>query len=296
MALVAVVVILVCGAGAALAGTFNPVPGDINLGSAGGLKYKLDPHLFNPSNSNYAGDDVYCGSGWHVTAGGAGTSGAISARSLEDSRPFSFGDANTIPDNGWDASGYGPGGHSLTAYAICSKSNFRYLHLDVPDGTTSVRAAKLSCGGPRWHVIGGGAFIATTNSHITSSAPFDGSDTDTKPDDGWAIRVLDTAGGLGGMAIDAICKRGPGLSYVKVKHTGLAPANGAYARANCASGTHVAGGGVRIDGPGAEARVVNSFPADSSDPGKVPDDGWNGAAYNLGGTTKTFVVTAICLG
>jgi hypothetical protein len=279
----------------AVAGTFDPRPGDVTIGTAGGNKYVKDPAHFDPSNVGFASDDTYCGKKPHVTGGGVHLEGPPASRYMAVSRPIPFGDSNDLFDNGWDGSGFGTGTGKLTVFGICRHGHLRYRHIDVPDAPSGNRFAKLGCGGGGYHVVGGGAFIATTNSWINSSYPYDGSDRDKRPDDGWAEKAMDTVGGLGGMTLDAICMRGH-VHYETKRVSGVQPGSSASPAALCGKTDHVLGGGVQVRGPADQARAVSSYPIDRGDHGHVPDDGWQSAAYDLSGSAKPVTSYAICKG
>ncbi len=299
-AAVTVVVTLVL-AGTAIAGSFDPRPGDKTIGNAGGIKYVKDSAAFDPGNSNYASDAIWCGHEPQATGGGARLRGASASKFIESSLPrdvyLGYGDPDDVPDDSWDASGYGPAGKRLTTFGICARdANLRYVFLDVPDSPTGNRTASVGCGGGGYHAVGGGGLIAPSQSWTNSSHPYDGGDTDKRPDDGWTLRVFDPVGGIGGFVIEAICMRGAHLAYEKKRATGLDAGEAASRRAGCGRGRHVLGGGLRISGPQDEARAASSFPFDGKDRHKVPDDGWKSTGYNLSGGSKALTTFAICLG
>ncbi len=54
------------------------------------------------------------------------------------------------------------------------------------------------------------------------------------------------------------------------------------------------GGGASILGAIADARLNSSYPIDSKDKGKAPDDGWRARGVNLSGSDLAFNAFAIC--
>ena len=294
----AVAIGLVLGLGASALGgePIDPNLDDTVLGSAGGFRYASDADPYNPSNSGYAFPRAGCGGpAYHATGGGAALSGPLEKRRLSASRPLDFGDDDPDFDDGWDASGHGGPGGSITAFAVCARfESLRYVRQDVPDSPTGIRAAKVPCPDGR-HVLGGGIFIATSESFVNSTYPYDGADRDRKPDDGWAGRVLDTIGGFGGMEAYAICKGGPLPTYRKAAASGVEENSAAGPKARCPRAEHVSGGGVRISGPGNRGAVTGTMPLDRGDAGNAPDDAWRGSGLNLSGTPKRVTAFAICL-
>jgi hypothetical protein len=295
-------VALLALAGTALAGSFDPRPGDIPVGTAGGIKYVKDSAAFDPSNSNFASDAIWCGSGRRVTGGGAKLGGDAAAKFLEASLPrdvyLGYGDADDVHDDSWDASGYGPDGESVTAFGICLRpadfdAGLKYVYRDVPDSSNGNRSAKVACGGG-YHAVGGGGLIAPSESWINSSYPVDGGDPGRTPDDGWKVRVFDPVGGIGGFVIEVVCMRGANLRYVRENANGAAAGEWASPRAKCGQ-RHVVGGGVKVAGPPDLGRVASTYPFDGADAKQVPDDGWRATGYNVSGLPKRVTTYAICL-
>lgn len=290
------------GAGVALAGAFNPAPGDTVIGETGGLKYEKDPAQFDMPVPFHGQSAIACGRRWHATGGGGRLKGPVSEVRLQETQPrdvaagLPSGDGNDEPDDAWSVAGRGHE-DKLIAYGICSREgDLRYRTKAAPDDSIPSRSAKVGCGGPKWHVLGGGAIIAPNNSWIASSHPFDGNDPGKKPDDGWAVKANDTAMGMGALVVSAICRRGKAPDYERRK-VEFEAGESAGPVARCEGGSHVTGGGVRVSGPANRIRVVRTYPIDGGDSGKLPDDGWKGVAYNDSGVPpKTVVSYAICRG
>ena len=261
-----------------------------------------DSDAFDPSNSNYASDAIWCGSNRRVSGGGAKLGGGAASKFLESSLPrdvyLDYGDADDVHDDSWDASGYGPDGKSVTTFGVCLRpadfdAELKYVYLDVPDSASGNRSAQVGCGGG-YHAVGGGGLIAPSESWINSSYPIDSGDPGKTPDDGWRVRVFDPVGGIGGFVIEVACMRGADLRYVKKKTSGVAEGESASPRAKCGH-RHVVGGGVKIGGPPNRGRVASSYPIDGADAKKVPDDGWKATGYNFSGLPKAVTTHAICL-
>ena len=108
--------------------------------------------------------------------------------------------------------------------------------------------------------------------------------------------MADTLGGLGGMQAYAVCSTGLKLDYVKKGPSPVPVKHAVSLRVACPVNEHVVGGGVKLTGAQNMGRMFASFPNDSTDKGKTPDDGWQIGVYNLGGGKKTATGWAICLG
>ncbi|HEY7122213.1 MAG TPA: hypothetical protein VH329_06605 [Solirubrobacterales bacterium] len=76
------------------------------------------------------------------------------------------------------------------------------------------------------------------------------------------------------------------LTYVSATATGTGGSNAVTVSATCPAGTHVIGGGVRVEDPNSDF-IDDSFPTPT---------GWAGRVSPGGdpGTTHTFIATAIC--
>jgi hypothetical protein len=287
-------------AAVAVAGTFDPAPGDKEIGKAGDFRYEKDSEHFDPGNSNFASSAIFCGLNRQAIGGGAKLEGPATSKFLAVTRPLDVieaagGDPDNELDDAWDASGFGPDMDKFTTYGICRKGDgLEYVLKDVADDATGLRSARVSCD-QGLHVVSGGAIIATTESWINSSRPFDSSDNGTRRDDGWAVKVLDTIGGIGGFQITAVCSD-ENPSYEKGSAKNVPAGDGASAVAECPSGTHVVGGGVEVDGPPNRARATGTYPKDDGDVDDVPDDAWKSSAYNLSGLEKDIKTYAICIG
>jgi hypothetical protein len=181
----------------------DPRPGDKQLGTKGGIAYVSD--TVTSTNPVYTESDATCpklNKGWRIAGGGVRV--GDKAGSLSASRPLdiylSFGDDDLDPDEFWEASGDLALGKKLSSFAICIKEpKLHYVRADTPDGDSAPRSATDSCPG-RTRPTGGGGFIATSNSYITSLFP--------KGRSKWSVGLYDAIGGIGGMTSDFVCLRG----------------------------------------------------------------------------------------
>lgn len=272
----------------------DPNTDDFDHGTSGGLRYRSDPTVFT---SGYGRVTAGCGSEeFNTVGGGARLSGPSTAdHAIQSTVPFDWYDIDDEAEDGWAASGLGASPGTLMTFSICADGPTpTYRRNDVPSSSGPVRSAKQACGSGNGRVTGGGGRIATTDSFLSQSYPFDGSDGDKAPDDGWAIRVYDTLGGGGGMNVNAVCRAGP-LSYTNAK-SNIAPHHSAAVLANCPAGTHVTGGGAKLAGPAGKVHLANSYPLDDADANLIPDDGWKAGGYNGSTRKRGLTVYAICLG
>jgi hypothetical protein len=297
VALTAIVAML-ASTPAVAGGPTDPNGDEVNLGTAGGLKYVLEDHNVGDGGTHtppYDSTQIACGphvdSPWHVVSGGGFVKAPASQTLLAVLRPMDLDASfespdNAAPDDWWDTVVKSVVGHKLTGYAICSKKSNHYVMHQTPSSTSSARTDTATCpAGER--VVGGGEFIATTDSFINSGYPIQG---------GWTTRVHDTVGGAGGMETYAICRPNVDSTLVATEHANLAPGSAASVSATCSSGRHVIGGGGRLSGPIGQAWLSASRPIDDgSDANSVPDDRWRVTGYNASGTTKSLWAIAICV-
>jgi hypothetical protein len=280
-------------------GPTDPNGGEVGLGVAGGLKYVGESHDVGTGGTHtppYDATQIACGphanSPWHVVAGGAAVKAPAAQTTIAVLRPMDLDAAfetpdNAAPDDWWESVVKSVVGHKLTGYAICSKQPSKYVRHTASASPTGERVDSAQCPAGQ-EIVGGGAFIATTDSFVNASYPVQG---------GWKTRVHDTVGGAGGMETYAICRPNARVDaqVVATAHRGVAPGSVVTATAACSSNRHAIGGGGRFTGPIAEARLAASRPVDGGDADSVPDDGWRVAGYNASGTTKTLWAYAVCV-
>lgn len=135
---------------------------------------------------------------YHATAGGA----SIVSRGswLASSSPVDGRDADALPDDGWRSSVFdgagGTGGFRVDVVCVLQKA-VAYREgatIAVPAAGSVTATVRCPRGAP---VVGGGARIVAPGGavRLVSSAPVDGGDVDTIPDDGWRVRVHNLSGG-----------------------------------------------------------------------------------------------------
>ncbi len=287
---------LVLASPAYAGGPTDPVGGEQKLGQVGGLKYLREKVVVGSSGSwdpPYAGTRIACGghaSSWHVVSGGVRVTGSSEQNMTATTRPMDLeapyeNPDDAKPDDWFESVVSSVLGRTMTGFAVCTKRSLRYQRKTVPTQQSSERAAKVSCPSGK-HVVGGGAFIATTGSHLNSSYPLK---------NGWRTRIHDTAGGAGLMEVHAVCRSLGKVRHVSKTVTGVGSGTTRSVVARCRAGEHVAGGGGRITGSIAEAHLAATYPIDNGDRGKAPDDGWKVVARNSSGGDKKVTAVALCV-
>jgi hypothetical protein len=272
----------------------DPSLGDTFSGKEGGVSYYRDEASFNPV-SHYISVEAGCDTqDFKLIGGGAASAAAFSTTYLASGRGIDYADNDTKQDDGWFASGYGDS-NFLASYSICRKGGgLKYVRKEIKDGASPIRGGKVSCGGKKWHVTAGAAFISPSESWTNSSWPYDSNDRGSEPDDGWRAKVYDTAGGPGGFSMYAICSKEDKLRYRDASSAPFAAGGAAMVPADCRGEEQVVGGGALVSGSTGEAHLIESAPFDRGDEGFVPDDRWRTTAYNRSGEAKTLRTFAIC--
>jgi hypothetical protein len=258
-----------------------------------------------------------CPSGKPVVGGGVDSSGGFNdPMMVYSSRPDDGQDNDTIPEDGWyaqvDRFGFSSASQSIRVFRICdtlkSASGYTYAKktISVAEATQGTVSAPCPNGQP---VVGGG--VASTGGSVSrmwvhSSAPYDGSDADSAPDDGWRASVANVSSDdpfAHNVTAYAICDKTRRLSaYGYMKKT-VPLAENAQARTDvlCAASSQVVvGGGVAATGNYDDKVFVNtSRPLDAGDVDPAADDGWRAAVDNSEGivsdhTANAVTVYAIC--
>ncbi len=180
------------------------------------------------------------------------------------------------------------------ALVIAAPAGAAVTHIEINDTFTGPGSIKAPCPNGT-HVISGG--MGTFNGYggilLTGSYPYDGSDKDKAPDDGWKVDVTNR-GGLE-TAANALCSP---QTYKYVSEDFKFPRfNDGTGTVACPYGTHV------ICGGGRAGTLIGLLPDDGKDSGKTPDDGFlvhtesgasdktRGTAYATCGKTKVKYVT-----
>ena len=264
-----------------------------NLGSAGGVEYRVTARFFDPPEVPKA--TASCPGNTHA-AGGAFVvfdPESTDVYTWNSSIPIDDGDADKQPDDGWRVKGSDtPGRAGVAATAMCAHENLRYRSKQLPTeiGFSNVR---IGCGDD-WHVTGGGVSVPAGN-NPTSSYPYDSVDRGKRPDDGWAADLY-----VDGLDVEAdlyaICTRDP-LEYHRAREP-LSPGSGSKLDANCSSKGHLLGAGARLVATPETTMITRTGAEDDpDDPGQAPDDGASAFGIRSAGSTgegqlNTFAICA----
>ena len=89
-----------------------------------------------------------------------------------------------------------------------------------------------------------------------------------------------------------ICNKGK--RSLKTKEGTLPPDATKTRKVSCPKSQHVMGGGAAIFDATTDARLNSTYPFDSGDKDKAPDDGWKARGVNLVGSQHAFDVYALC--
>lgn len=110
-----------------------------------------------------------------------------------------------------------------------------------------------------------------------------------------AIALLALSGlGLGASTASGVTLgQAGGLKYVRTT-TPLPLASFDELKARCGGSWHAFGGGASVSGPTISGQLESTTPFDGNDGNAQPDDGWLGAASNLGSVPLTVKTYAIC--
>jgi len=187
----------------------------------------------------------------------------------------------TVPGWGIEANNSSGFEAHMTVYAICSEQSFKrsFKVVDVP--ANSGKAAHTSC--PAGTKVSGGGVALVGGDHsveVGTSAPSDGPDANSKPDDAWSGTGNNGTDDSVNMHVIAVCAKRGVYRVVESDRTPIPNNRSASAEVRCPAGTRVTGGGVDIRGIDTGLEVNSSFPTDGGDIGFTPDDGWEGIAYN----------------
>jgi hypothetical protein len=146
---------------------------------------------------------------------------------------------------------------------------------------------KEPCPKGRW-VTGGGVLTtgSTLEDEVADSGPYDGSDQDRKPDDGWRTSV--NAGPDGAhMTTFAICEDYSPTVY-RTSTTAYAPGDIGSFETLCPTDTKAVGGGMSVSGRSTRMPLRSTAPL-------LGFDGWGANAANPTQKTVNAKVTAICM-
>jgi hypothetical protein len=247
-----------------------------DLGTAGGVNYRLSAHEFDPPETPKA--TAECRSDQHV-AGGAFViydPESTDTFTVNTSVPVDLGDGDHEPDDGWRVKGPPQATHvGAASTAMCTETHYRYRVKHQPVDVGYPPEVKVGCGGQDWHVTGGGASVPEGN-NPTETFPFDSGDQGNSPDDGWAAQAYIDNFDVK-LTVYAVCARSTPEYHKESRVLGLG--EGGSVLPDCSPQGHLIGAGAKFNGPAGLATVKDVLAQDDpNEPGKAPDDG----AYALG--------------
>lgn len=153
-------------------------------------------------------------------------------------------------------------------------------------------SAEVGCGGPRWHLLGGGSRAGGAPSQAWHSfgRPLDFDDPDDLGDDGWYT------GGFGPAPAEftgyAICIRDGAIRY-RFRQVADSPSGLRSGSVGCGGGRwHVTTGSTFI--ATSDSWSGSSYPKDGGDPDRIPDDRWQGRVFDTVGGIGGFYMYAVC--
>ena len=185
---------------------------------------------------------------------------------------------------------------TMTVFGICARSGITHRVIKKTIGPDRQGKAQVLCpSGTK--VTGGGVGVSGSNhtQEVASSYPFDSSDANAAPDNGWRGRGNNGQNKKVTLTVEVVCSHSGTYSYVHSSRKSVPNNAQVPRRATCPTGSQVTGGGLSITGTTLNTEVADSFPFDGSDAGTTPDDGWQGNANNDGsGQTLKAQAFAIC--
>lgn len=177
-----------------------------------GISYAKKSGTIGPSPAGFSAS-AECTSGY-PDGGGVRVRGPAEGASINTSSAYDDGDPDTL-DDGWRSfvGNYAGSERKFTVYAICLKHTSGTTGSgDTVPAAPGVLSANDDCYlgpfTPNPTIEAGGIFVsgAILGSHIHSSAPHDGPDVNTKPDDGWSYSISNDAGAEKQFTLDMYCR------------------------------------------------------------------------------------------
>jgi hypothetical protein len=182
---------------------------------------------------------------------------------------------------------------NLDDHVFGTTGGIRYASESKPfDIVNGYANAVVGCGGPRWHLIGGGSTSGgpVAQAWQSASRPDDYNDADTRGDDGWYAGAHGAASAE--LTAYSICIRDGVIRY-PTKTVANSPSGLRTASVGCGGAKwHATSGSAFIATTGSW--VNSSFPMDGGDPKSTPDDGWTGSVYDFIGGAGGFYIYAVC--
>jgi hypothetical protein len=289
-ALALVLSLAATGALAATALAGNGAEPGTPLGSSHGLNYQVTTEPLNEEINI----GPLCPVGQPPIGGGVDISGSAKRSLLEDSFPDGTGAGDP---NYWRgaAINLGSSPKTLTVYGVCFKdgpSEITFVSQTVvaPIGPSEVGTAAAACPSGTKVVGGGGLLFAFGITQAT--VPFDDSDGNHVPDDGWRVKMLNIDDDAAILQVHAVCADFGGQRYLSEKDR-INSGKAETLKVTCPSGSAAGSGGFKLKGSDVFAHA--SIPLDGGDGNDTPDDGWRATGVNGDGSKRKATVHAVCL-
>ena len=280
----------------ALAGVIAPVAahgGDdtgVDLGTEKGLNYRVSiAEDFAGSSFN---SFVACLDGARPIAGGIDVEFSAGLARMGSTYPAQEGDLLEWRSQGYNLLG---GTMDMGFFAVCRKvepSMWKFRSASKSVASAAIETVKATCK-KGFEVTGGG--LQSANPRVLASAPYDGSDKDKKPDDGWKATALNDDPTTRDLLAYASCRKAGtwDLQYLKTKQQAIGSDASAASTDVCTDGV-VTGGGASIVGTTGLTRLHESYPADFDDANDTPADGWTSSVRNASASSTSATFYAIC--
>jgi hypothetical protein len=264
-----------------------------DLGSSAGINYRVAafPDFVGPSFSSF----VNCLPGDVAISGGIEIGGLPAEGRMGSSARGAPGLDGTRRT--WRTTGHNlvAGTKDMNFYGVCKESGKKGIRFasgkrkGVDPGEKGTAKARCPDG---YRVIGGG--IISVDPIVLATVPFDGGDSDAKPDDGWKASAVNNQGVARAVRAQAICRKARAWDLAYHRAEVAINGNSSITASQLCSGGVVTGGGAEIVGPAGTGRLFSSFPFDDADMGFMPSEGWLATVTNLTGTQQSGSVHAIC--
>ncbi len=149
---------------------------------------------------------------------------------------------------------------------------------------------EAGCGGPNWHLFGGGSFAAggVARSFDEADRPDDYLDADTNLDDGWLANAIGTPPAKL-RAYTTCMKHAASYPFQNVANGSSGDRTASIA---CPGTQRVTQGSMFIATSGSW--ITSCYPFDGPDKDTIPDDGWRGSVFDTLGGIGGFSDYAVC--
>ena len=288
--------LLLALAALALAGLILPAAapaGDesTDLGSEKGLNYRVNIAEDYPGTTPFD-SFAACADGDRPISGGIDLELSAGQSRMGGTYPAQEGELYEWRSVGTNLLG---GSMDMSFFAVCRKLEpgvMKFRSAAKPLDGTQRKSVKAAC--PKGFEVTGGGVHAPADLLIQATAPYDGKDSDHKPDDGWKATAIPNFDTDADLLAYASCRRASSwdLKYVKEKVVVGSNSEGVGTEV-CTDGV-VTGGGGSIVGDGGLTRMHETYPADVGDGDDTPADGWTTSFRNGGASATNFTDYAIC--